>query len=174
MIWKFSFEPTPRPPETTCLALCRLGRSLLRCCSSTKRVWVGWVVPRRWSAPRSARCRRSGSPRRAVYPGTVRRWSDSCSLHCSVLPNPLARRATSTDCQLASMSCRTCSRGGVVREGCRLAVAPGGEMVTPRFVWDRDDEKPLPNGVGGRSRPAGSAPPLPVLLRRRRCVFVVR
>ena len=41
MMSKFSFEPTPRPPETTLLALCRSGRSLLPCFSSTKRVCVG-------------------------------------------------------------------------------------------------------------------------------------
>ncbi len=44
MMSKFSFEPTPRPPETTLLALCRSGRSLLPCFSSTKRVCVGRVA----------------------------------------------------------------------------------------------------------------------------------
>ena len=41
MIAKFSAEPTPRPPETTLEALCRSGRSLDPCASSTKRVWFG-------------------------------------------------------------------------------------------------------------------------------------
>ncbi|KAG1246856.1 hypothetical protein G6F66_015576 [Rhizopus arrhizus] len=41
MTLKFSSEPTPRPPETTRLALCRSGRSLAPAARPTKRVWVG-------------------------------------------------------------------------------------------------------------------------------------
>ena len=44
MIAKFSLEPSARPPETTFDALCRSGRSLLPCASSTKRVWLGNAI----------------------------------------------------------------------------------------------------------------------------------
>src|SRR5690606_41480605 len=44
MILKFSADPTPRPPETTRLALCRSGRSDSALARSLNRVWVGSSV----------------------------------------------------------------------------------------------------------------------------------
>ncbi len=55
MTWKFSAEPTPRPPDTTRAALCRSGRSDLPAARPAKRVCVG-------RATSSARARTAALP----------------------------------------------------------------------------------------------------------------